>query len=312
MIKHTSSRRKFIRNSGLSASGLILLGPSVLAKSKFDHPMGNSGLKISLAQWSLHKALFANELDNLDFAAKAREFEIEAIEYVNVFFKDHAKDTSYLNEMNKRASDHGVTQLLIMVDGEGNLGEADAKAREKAVDNHKKWVDAAKYLGCHSIRVNARGQGTREEQYAQAVDGLSMLAAFAQNAGINVIVENHGGLSSDGSWLSGVIREVGMDNCGTLPDFGNFCINGNPNGDCTEEYDRYKGVEELMPFAKAVSAKSVVFNEAGDETNIDYKRLIKIVKKAGYKGFIGIEYEGSELSDSEGILATKKLLERYI
>ena len=274
--------------------------------------MDDSGLKISLAQWSLHKALFANNLDNLDFAAKAREFGIDGIEYVNVFFEKKATDTNYLKEMNTRASDHGVTQLLIMVDREGNLAEKDGKARQTAVDNHKKWVDAAKYLGCHSIRVNARGEGTREEQYAQAVDGLGSLAAFAQNVGINVIVENHGGLSSDGSWLSGVIGEVGMENCGTLPDFGNFCIQGNPNGDCAEAYDRYKGVEELMPFAKAVSAKSVVFNKAGDEVNIDFKRLIKIVKKAGYKGYIGIEYEGNQLNEDEGIIATKKLLERYI
>ena len=312
MTKHTSSRRTFIRNSGLSASGLILLGPSVLVKSKSFNPMEDSGLKISLAQWSLHNALFAKKIDNLDFAAKTREFGIDAMEYVNVFFETKAMDTSYLNEMNKRASDHGVTQLLIMVDREGNLAEKDEKARQTAIDNHKKWVDAAKYLGCHSIRVNARGEGTRMDQFAQAVDGLSRLAAFAQNVGINVIVENHGGLSSDGSWLSGVIKEVGMDNCGTLPDFGNFCIKGDPNGDCPEEYDRYKGVEELMPFAKAVSAKSNVFNEDGDETHIDYKRMIKIVSKAGYQGFIGIEYEGNRLSETEGIIATKKLLERYI
>jgi sugar phosphate isomerase/epimerase len=199
-----------------------------------------------------------------------------------------------------------------MVDREGNLAEKDTAARNKAVDNHKKWVDAAKYLGCHSIRVNARGEGSREEQYAQAVDGLSTLSAFAQGAGINVIVENHGGLSSNGSWLSGVIAEVGMDNCGTLPDFGNFCITGNPNGDCSEAYDRYKGVEELMPFAKAVSAKTTTFDDTGNEVNIDYKRLIAIVKKAGYKGYIGIEYEGNHLSEIDGIIATKKLLERYI
>ncbi len=312
MTKHNSSRREFIRNSGLSASGLMLLGPTVLTKSNMRYPKEGSGLRISLAQWSLHNALFAGDLDNLDFAAKTREFGIDGMEYVNVFFEDKAMDTSYLKELNNRASDQGVTQLLIMVDREGNLAEKDEKARQEAVDNHKKWVDAAKYLGCHSIRVNARGKGTRREQYAQAVDGLGSLSAFAQNVGINIIVENHGGLSSDGSWLSGVIKEVGMDNCGTLPDFGNFCITGNPNGDCSEEYDRYKGVEELMPFAKAVSAKSVVFNNNGDESNIDFKRMIKIVTVAGYKGFIGIEYEGNQLSETDGIIATKKLLERYI
>ncbi len=312
MIKSTSSRRTFIRNAGLSASGMLLFGPSVLANMRNLNPMEGSDLKISLAQWSLHKALFDGNIDHLDFASIAVEFGINAIEYVSVFFKTKATDTGYLNEMNKRASDNGVKQLLIMVDGEGNLAEKDQKARDKAVDNHKKWVAAAEHLGCHSIRVNARGEGTRQDQYAQAVDGLGSLAAFAQSAGINVIVENHGGLSSDGLWLSGVVAEVGMDNCGTLPDFGNFCITGNPNGDCSEAYDRYKGVEELMPYAKAVSAKSVVFDKEGNEINIDFERLINIVKEAGYKGYIGIEYEGNELSETKGIIATKKLLERYI
>jgi sugar phosphate isomerase/epimerase len=312
MSKITSSRRTFIRNSGLTASGLLLLGPSALAKSTNLSLMENSGLKISLAQWSLHKALFADKLDNLDFAAKAREFDIDGMEYVSVFFEGKAKDIGYLRELNKRASDNGVKQLLIMVDREGDLADKDANARQAAVENHKKWIDAAKFLGCHSIRVNARGEGTREEQYAQAVDGLSMLAAIAQNVKINVIVENHGGLSSDGAWLSGVVREIGMENCGTLPDFGNFCIKHDGDGSCIEEYDRYKGVEELMPFARAVSAKSNVFNTEGDETNIDFERMIKIVTEAGYQGYIGIEYEGDQLSEIDGIIATKKLLERYI
>jgi L-ribulose-5-phosphate 3-epimerase len=263
-------------------------------------------LRISLAQWSLNKRLFGKEpppMSNLDFAAIARGFGIEAVEYVNQFFMDKAKDTRYLKEMKTRAAEQGVRGLLIMCDNEGNLGDPDAANRRQAVLNHYKWVAAAKYLGCHSIRVNARSDDKlpAQEQAKLAADGLAKLSDYGRRFGINVIVENHGGLSSNGQWLAGVIRSVGMPNCGTLPDFGNF-------GD----YDRYRGVEELMPFAKGVSAKSMNFNEQGNETAIDYARMIKIVRAAGYRGYIGIEYEGAELSEMDGIAATKRLLERVI
>lgn len=266
--------------------------------------------EISLAQWSLHKTLHAGKMDNLDFAAKAKnDFGIEAVEYVNQFFKDKAEDTAYLDEMTKRATDVGVKQLIIMIDGEGGLGDPDDGARMKAVENHYKWVEAAKYLGCHSIRVNAYGVGSAEDVASAAVDGLGRLSTFAANREINVIVENHGGYSSDGSWLAGVMKQVSMDNCGTLPDFGNFCIERSDNG-CAKEYDRYQGVDEMMPYAKAVSAKSHDFDAQGNETHTDYVRMMKIVKDHGYKGYVGIEYEGSELSEDEGIMATKRLLTR--
>ena len=274
--------------------------------------------KISLAQWSLHKALQGKSLDHLDFAAKAANtFGIYAVEYVNQFFKDKANDSAYLSEMNKRASDAGVKQLLIMIDGEGGLAEPDNAVRNKAIENHYKWVDAAKTLGCHSIRVNAYGSvNDRSALHAAAVDGLGRLSAYAAPMNINVIVENHGGSSSDGMWLASVMKEINMKNCGTLPDFGNFCIQhgdeskGQPG--CIEEYDRYKGVEELLPFAKAVSAKSYDFDEHGNETKIDFEQMIKLVRKSGYKGYLGIEYEGNRLSEDEGILATKRLLEKLI
>lgn len=257
---------------------------------------------ISLAEWSLHNHLFEGKIDHLDFPKIAKEeFGIHAVEYVNQFFKDKAGDTSYLDEMNSRCADLGVEQLIIMVDGEGGLAVTDRSERIEAVENHYKWVNAAEYLGCHSIRVNTRGDGTRSEQRKAAVDGLGRLSTYAEDYGINVIVENHGGYSSDGQWLSGVIEEVGMDNCGTLPDFGNFRVSdGN-------EYDRYKGVKELMPYAKGVSAKAMAFDEQGNEKNIDYERILTIVKEAGYTGYIGIEYSG-ELGEYEGIKATKKLL----
>ena len=274
--------------------------------------------KISLAQWSLHKAFGIRgdkpTLDNLDFAAKAKSMGFEAIEYVNQFFKDKAEDQAYLKEMNKRAADNGVKNLLIMIDREGGLAEPDDKERTTAIENHYKWVDAAKILGCHSIRVNSFGKGNAEDVKQGAIDGLGRLATYAKPMGINVIVENHGGYSSDGKWLADVMSQINMSNCGTLPDFGNFCIQrdgDNPwEGKCINEYDKYQGVKDLMPFAKAVSAKSFDFDADGNETTIDFTRMMKIVTDAGYNGYVGIEFEGSSMDAEKGILATKALLEK--
>jgi sugar phosphate isomerase/epimerase len=231
------------------------------------------------------------------------------VEYVNQFFKDKAKDQAYLADLKKRCDDNGVTSVLIMIDGEGGLGDTNKTKRNTAVENHKKWVDAAKFLGCHSIRVNAYGEGSREEVAKAATDGLRALSEFAKGSNINVIVENHGGFSSDGQWLSQVISNTQMQNCGTLPDFGNFCLVREKDA-CKEEYDRYKGITEMMPFAKGVSAKAHEFDAQGNCIETDYTRMLPIVKNAGYTGYIGIEYEGSKLSEDEGIRATKALLER--
>ncbi len=276
---------------------------------------------ISLAQWSLHKTIFKGDLDNLGFPLKAKkDFDIHAVEYVNQFFKDKAKDQAYLADLKGRTDGEGIKNVLIMIDGEGNLGDADDAKRIQAVENHYKWVEAAKFLGCHSIRVNAGGQGTAEEVAARATEGLTKLSVFAKDHNINVIVENHGSHSSNGKWLAGVIAATGMDNCGTLPDFGNFCIQrSKPEANnieawmktvCLEEYDRYLGMEELMPYAKGVSAKAYAFDANGDCVETDYMRVMKTVKDAGYTGHIGIEYEGPELSEDEGIKATKRLLEK--
>ena len=294
----TSRRRFLLEASALSAASLLTRNAAA-ADSK--EPL----YKISLAEWSLHRTLREGKLDNLDFtrAAKA-DYGIEAVEYVNQFFKDKAKDKAYLADLKKRGEDYGVKTMLIMIDGEGNLGDADEAKRMQAVDNHYPWVEAAKFLGCHSIRVNAASSGSYDEQLARAADGLRRLTEFADPHGINVIVENHGGLSSNGEWLSAVIKKVGMPRCGTLPDFGNFGL-----GD-GKEYDRYQGVTELMPHAKAVSAKSHDFDDEGNETHTDYRRMMKIVVAAGYHGYVGIEFEGGKLSEPEGIRATKKLLEK--
>ncbi|HVX14775.1 MAG TPA: sugar phosphate isomerase/epimerase family protein [Pirellulales bacterium] len=300
----TLHRRQFLHQaSALSAVGLAasLLGERVCRAADSKDPL----YKISLAEWSLHRTLQQGKLDNLDFAKVAKnDYGIEAIEYVNQFFKDKAKDKAYLADLKQRAEDQGVKTLLIMIDGEGALGDADEKKRTQAVENHYPWVEAAKFLGCHSIRVNAQSSGSYDEQLARAADGLRRLTEFAGPHEINVIVENHGGLSSDGQWLGATIKKVDHPRCGTLPDFGNFHL-----GD-GKDYDRYKGVTELMPFAKAVSAKSHDFDEKGNETHTDYRRMMKIVVDAGYHGYVGIEYEGGGISEPEGIRATKRLLEK--
>ena len=298
------SRRDFLKQASMAAIAATSMGELLANPSKklwFD---------ISLAEWSLHKEIFAKKITNLDFPEIAKkEFGISIVEYVNQFFKDKANDTAYLNELLKRCKDNGVKNHLIMIDGEGGLGELDDAVRIKAVENHYRWVEAAKYLGCKTIRVNAQGKGTNEEIAKAAVDGLGKLGEFASKTGINVIVENHGGSSSNGKWLSGVIKEVNMKNVGTLPDFGNFCIKRGKNG-CEESYDRYEGTKELMPFAKGVSAKTNDFDEKGNCIETDYTKILKIVKDSGFRGIAGIEYEGSKLSEREGIKATKALLER--
>ena len=300
------------RRQFLQATAASLAAAAVLPRNAFaDDLAGGAPYKISLAEWSLHRTLRdpASNLTNLDFARVSKqEFGIDAVEYVNQFFKDKARDESYLADMKQRAADEGVKSLLIMVDGEGNLGDPDEAGRSKAVENHHQWVDAAKFLGCHSIRVNAASSGSYQEQQKLAADGLRRLSEYAQPMGLNVIVENHGGLSSNGAWLAGVIKTVGMDNCGTLPDFGNFFIQRGPN---PEEYDRYLGVEELMPYAKAVSAKTHDFDDAGNEIHTDYERMMRIVvDQFGYSGYVGIEYEGDKLGEMEGIRKSKELLER--
>ena len=284
-------RRTFVLQAALAATAL----PAMLNGQRAAVPF-----RISLAQWSFHKALFAKQMNHLDFARVARrDYGIEAIEYVNVFFRDHATDAAYLAEMNTRARDEGVYQHLIMVDGEGALGDPDAMKRTQAVENHRKWLDAARALGCATIRVNAQSTGTPDEQQKLAADGLRRLTEIAAPMNLNVIVENHGGLSSHGDWLVGVMQLVNHPRCGTLPDFGNFY-----------DYDRYQAVTEMMPFAKAVSAKSHDFDAAGNETHTDYARMMRIVLAAKFSSWVGIEYEGETLSEPDGVRATLALLTR--
>ena len=306
------SRRSFIKNvSGLTA-GLTAFG---MVPGIFNACTGTGKMffSISLAQWSLHKyfkrwtsdGYTDGEADPLDFPVITRqEFGIEGLEYVNTFYFEKIKEAGYLSEMKNRSENEGMKNVLIMVDAEGQLGDPDEASRKQSVSNHYRWVEAAKFLGCHSIRVNAGSEGTWDEQMKLAADGIRSLCEFAEDLKINVIVENHGGLSSNGEWLGGVMKMIDHRRAGTLPDFGNFRIAEN------EEYDRYKGVAELMPFAKGVSAKSYEFDEAGNEVRTDYYKMLQIVKDAGFKGYVGIEYEGDQLGEFEGIMATKALLEK--
>lgn len=293
------NRRQFLQQGALATAAL--------AAGCASPKVAQEPFRISLAEWSLHRELFAKTITNLDFPRVARQdYGIEAIELVNQFMMKQATDQAYLKDLKRRADDEGVRILLIMCDGEGELGDPDTAKRRQAVKNHHKWADATKFLGGHSIRVNAGtgGVGSFEEQQKRAADGLAELSEYCGSLGLNCIVENHGGLSSNGKWLAGVMKLVGRSNCGTLPDFGNFQIKPG------EWYDRYLGVEELMPYAKAVSAKSYDFTSDGICVETDYVRMMKIVLAAGYHGYVGIEYEGDRLSEANGIRATKLLLDR--
>lgn len=294
---------------------LIALGTLGLAYSS---PTYNK--KISLAQWSLHRTIkIKKELSPNDFSIKAREMGFDAVEYVSSLYWNELKSRSIAKitkELVSKSNDNDIKNLLIMVDGEGDLAAKNNYKREKAIENHVKWIEMAHELGCHSIRVNLNGEKQKENWIEYSSKSLTKLCSIAKKDKINIIVENHGGLSSNAKLLAKVMKEVNLDNCGTLPDFGNFCIEKeDPNNyfsNCINEYDKYLGMEELMPYAKAVSAKSFDFNNNGEESTIDFKRIIDIVSSFKYKGYYGIEYEGLNLSEEKGILKTKKLLERHL
>lgn len=325
-----NTRRKFVRqlSRGMAAAAAYpILSPLLSCNGQRTGVQAETTdtnalfFKISLAEWSLNRALFGGQLDHLDFPLYAKEnFGIDAVEYVNQFFMDKATDRAYLGELKKRCDDNGITSVLIMCDLEGDLGDTVQTQRRTAVENHYKWVEAAQFLGCHAIRVNAAGEGTADEVAQCAAESLTELATFASDYAISVVVENHGGYSSNGEWLSGVMQRVALSNCGTLPDTGNFCVKRTEPleqtieaylaTECLEEYDRYKGTAELLPFAKGVSAKTYDFDTDGNESSIDYNRMLKMVKDTGFTGYVGIEYEGHSLAANEGITKTKAMLER--
>jgi sugar phosphate isomerase/epimerase len=313
---------KFIKIS------LIIIGVMFIITSFKTSPKNSSKameakpyFKLSLAEWSVHKAIVQDKtLDPIDFAQKAHEMGFEGLEYVSQLYTNYLKIgndpkvamQNLLKTLKMKSDKYGLQNLTIMVDNEGDLASENEKDRNEAVENHKKWIDAGAFLGCHSIRVNLFGSDNADIWSSASAKSLKQLAEYAKAKNVNVIVENHGYFSSNADLLTGVIKKVGLINCGVLPDFGNFCLKREGGArwgaKCIEEYNRYEGVEKMMPFAKAVSAKSYDFDKEGNETLIDYYKMLQIVKDGGYKGFIGIEYEGSRLSEDEGIIATKNLV----
>jgi len=310
-----NTRRKFIQKTLLAAAATSLPQTAMKATSYLSKSSAASEPKISLAQWSLHRALENGVIKATDFAKIAKnDFAIDAVEYVNQFYVDMAKSEKFWAQMKDRAEGEGVKSLLIMVDNEGDLGNPNENERTKTIENHYKWIHAAKILGCHSIRVNAFGDGDRASLKTSLIDGLGNLAAYGAKEEINVIVENHGLHTSDGNFMAGIVKEVNNSFLGTLPDFGNWCLNAKwgstQNNRCDEVYDRYQGVADFLPFAKGVSAKSYAFDSDGNETIIDYHKLLKIVKDFGFEGYIGVEFEGEHMSEPAGIKATKKLIHK--
>ena len=314
-------RRNFIRSGlalGLSAS---TFGPAFANNFLTESAVSTPFFKLSLAQWSLHKAIREKKLNPYDFVAKAKELGFEGVEYVNQLYKDVSdaknKPTAlkqFASKLNAQAQQHSVQNVLIMIDGEGDLAVPSASERNRAIENHKAWVETAAAMGCHSIRINLFGERNEAAWKDQSAESMRKLGEFAAPYNINIIVENHGYLSSNAALVMEMLNEVNLPNCGTLPDFGNFCLEREQgkrwDAKCVREYDRYQGVKELLPKAFAVSAKSHDFDQAGNEIHTDFLRMLKMVKAAGYTGFIGVEYEGQKMDEISGILATKNLLLR--
>ena len=309
-----STRRTFIKKSAFVTAALAAL-PNTSIANLMTNPQ-DSDLKISLAQWSLHRALEKGEIKAVDFAQIAKkEYDISAVEYVNQFYVDMANSSKFWSQMKQRADNEGVESLLIMVDNEGELGYPGNSERKTAVENHYKWIDAAKLLGCNSIRVNAFGKGTKRELHSALIDGLGSLAEYGEKLNINVLVENHGLHTSDGKFIVSVLQQIDNPFLGTLPDFGNWCLTAEwgsteESKNCEKIYPHEEGVADFLPFAKGVSAKSYNFDSDGKETYLDYPGLLKMVKESGFDGHIGIEYEGENMSEPDGIRATKALLEK--
>ena len=307
-------RRKFNKIVTSLSSGIILSNGYSCSNINNVDKYG-----ISLAQWSLHKMIKIDKtLNPIDFAQKSKELGFDAIEYVSTLYRPILEKLS-IKEMTKelinKSKEHDVKNLLIVVDDEGNLSSSNLSEIKEAIDKHKRWIEMASKLECHSVRVNLEGEDQLDKWKDNSIKGLSLLSEFASNYNVNIIVENHGGNSSIGKELAEVIKNVNLDNCGTLPDFGNFCIkrkNGSLyDGPCDIEYDKYEGMKDLMPYAKAVSAKSYDFDPFGNETTIDFKKMIDIVDEFNYNGYLGIEYEGNNHSESDGIELTKKLIQKY-
>jgi len=262
-------------------------------------------IRISLGQWSLHKAMGRRLLSNLDFPRVAREqFGIEGLEFVNFLWE--APTSDYIQRVKRAMSSTATKAVLMMCDGEGLMAHSVKEKRLQTAANHYKWVDIAAELGAHAIRANLGAE--KEPKTPAEVDAVvnyaaesfRKLAEYGASRKVNVVVENHGGVSSDPVAMARVIKAVKLPNLGVLPDFGNFA----------KEVDRYDAIAKFMPYAKAVTFKCVDFKD-GKETTMDMDRLMKSVLDSGYRSWVGIEYGGDRLTEYEGIQAAKNYLERF-
>ena len=316
-------RRKFIQNSLTLGLGATAFGSFATFNNKMSNVSYSSTdipfFRLSLAQWSLHKAIEGGKLNPYDFAAKASDLGFEGVEYVSQLYTDVMKSKNkpaalknFIATSNAKAKEHDIENVLIMIDEEGDLAVSNKLERTTAINNHKAWIETAAAMDCHSIRINLFGENNEEKWKDYSADSMRQLGEYGAAFNVNILVENHGYLSSNSALVMEMLEQVNLANCGTLPDFGNFCLEreGGERWDtkCIREYDRYKGVEELLPKAFAVSAKSHDFDAEGNEINTDYSRMLSLVKKSGYTGFIGVEYEGEKMNEIDGILATKNLL----
>lgn len=303
-MQTTSNRREFLAQAGVA----LAVGAAGLAHAEETKKVKRE-YQISLAGWSLHRTIGKKEdqIPMLDMPKLARErWDIGGIELVNHMLASDAK--TYLDELAKNAAAHNVKILLIMIDGQGDIGAESENMRSIAVRNHQKWIDIAADFGCHSIRMNWGGAPKTVHKDPEAlkaftersVPGFQKLCEYGDTKKINVLIENHWGASSYIEPLTGLMKAVGHPRFGTLPDFGNF----------PDDVDKYAAVDAFMPYAKALSAKCYDFDDqTGLETKIDFEKMLQIcVDKHKYNGFIGIEYEGSRLSEFDGISAANDLL----
>ena len=291
------SRRSFLGSATLAAP-IISFAPTLLAKGKNDP----NRFQIGIQEYTFHRWIGSGKLDHLDYPALAKDkLGITHIEYWNRPFKEKHTDKKYVGELVKRTTGEGMKNVLILVDAKNQLDSKDAQARSQAVDEHKGWVDCAAQLGCDAIRVNCRSGGNRDENLENAAMGLGALCDYAKETGVKIVIEPHGGNSQDPDWLLAAMKKINKPNAGLLPDFNNF-----------GRYNRYDGVIKSLPYAPAVCAKALRFDDKGNETNTDFYKMIKIIYDSSYSGVISIEFEGHRVDPIEGSLKTKALIQKAL
>ncbi len=275
-------------------------------------------IEIGLSTWSLHRHMgpikrqvvtdtgekhewteeYPEDVSLLDFAGFARkEYGLTHLELIQMSFP--STEASYLKKLRSavEAAEAVIENVPIDV---GDICELAPERRAEHVRNIKSWMDVAAAIGSRAVRVNTGPSREGSDALALAVESCKRLAEHADKLGLNVLIENHGGISSDPQLLKQLIESVSTERMGACPDFGGF-----------DEAIRYDGLQKIMPLAKLVHAKSYAFDEHGEETAIDYARCMQIVKNSGFSGVLSIEYEGDG-NASEGIKKTKELILRHL